>query len=206
MAEAAQTTHASVSYHFGSRDALILEAAARANAESLADTSFETPPRRAADFARELPDRAQREAHDHAFQFELAWRRAAGPTSARRSGPVRGYLAASREALRALGILGEDETGGPRLLFAAIDGLMLQQLIFEDPERTRDALAILQRLLGELQERADDGHSTRVGPSARNAPDRATGRTVRHRSRRRRSARTARAGSDDVRRAAVSEG
>ena len=38
-------------------------------------------------------------------------------------------------------------------LFAAIDGLMLQQLIFEDPERTREAIALLQRLLGELQER-----------------------------------------------------
>jgi TetR/AcrR family transcriptional regulator, regulator of biofilm formation and stress response len=155
VAATAGTTHALVSYHFGSRDALILEAAARANAESLAGTSFDAPPSRAEDFARELPDRAAREADDHAFQFELA-------VEARRRPDLRdavrsryeGYLAATRQALRALDIdLGEDETAAARLLFAAIDGLMLQQLIFEDPESTRDALAILQRLLGELQDR-----------------------------------------------------
>jgi AcrR family transcriptional regulator len=155
VAEAAQTTHALVSYHFGSWDALILEAAARADAESLADTSFETPPRHAADFARELPERAQREAHDHAFQFELALEARRRPDLGE---AVRAryehYFETTRDALRALDIdLGDDEQAASRLLFAAIDGLMLQQLIFEDPERTREAITLLQRLLGELQER-----------------------------------------------------
>jgi AcrR family transcriptional regulator len=155
VAEAAGTTHGLVSYHFGSRDALILEAAAHANAESLAGTSFDTPPARAGEFADELPERAAREADDHAFQFELALeaRRRPDLRDAVR-GRYDGYVAATREALRALDIdLGEDESAAATLLFAAIDGLMLQQLIFEDPQRTRDALAILQRLLGELQER-----------------------------------------------------
>ena len=115
------------------------------------DTSFETPPRQAADFARELPDRAQREAHDHAFQFELALEARRRPDLGE---AVRARFETTRDALRALDIdLGDDEQAASRLLFAAIDGLMLQQLIFEDPERTREAIALLQRLLGELQER-----------------------------------------------------
>jgi AcrR family transcriptional regulator len=155
VAEAARTTHGLVSYHFGSRDALILEAAERANAESLEGTSLDAPPQRAEDFARELPERAARLADDHAFQFELA-------IEARRRPDLRdgvrerydGYVASAREALRALDIdLGDEEEAASRLLFAAIDGLMLQQLVFEDPDRTRESLAVLQRLLAELQDR-----------------------------------------------------
>ena len=56
----------------------------------------------------------------------------------------------ARGDARALAKLGIDGDVAARLVFAAIDGLTLQQLIFEDPEQTREAVAcssVLLRLL-----------------------------------------------------------
>jgi AcrR family transcriptional regulator len=154
VAEEAGTTHGLVSYHFGSRAALLQEAAAKADRRSLPGTGLDRSPGRAEDFARELPVLAEQEADAHAFQFELALEGRRRPELADVvRGQYEGYFAGARTALDALGLEADDAEAdaAARLLFAALDGLMLQQLVFGEPERTAEALDVLRRVLGRLQ-------------------------------------------------------
>jgi hypothetical protein len=89
--------------------------------------------------AREAPD-AQ------AAQFELT-------LEARRRPALRpevralydGYVDAIAQALATADVPADPALA--RLVFAALDGLMLQQLVFEDEEETQAALGALRRLL-----------------------------------------------------------
>ena len=58
------------------------------------------------------------------------------------------YLTVTREALDSFGIDADDALA--RLVFAALDGLTLQQLIYEQPEQTDQAVDVLHELLGRL--------------------------------------------------------
>ena len=147
VAREAGTTHGLVSYHFKSRDALIHEAVVRASRAAVDRSLLDPPSGRLEDFVRELPELVSQEADAQAFQFELALEgRRQESLSTEVRGAYREWLAVTREALAKLGI--DDDAGvAARLVFAAIDGLTLQQLIFEDPEQTRAAVALLQRLL-----------------------------------------------------------
>jgi AcrR family transcriptional regulator len=156
VAEEARTTQGLVSYHFGSRAAFILEAAARANRRSLAGSFLERPPQDPSDFAQGLAAQAQRDADAHAFQFELALEARRRPDLAR---DVRGryeeYFRATRLALERMGLDSDDMDVAARLLFAAVDGLVLQQLIFDAPHQTDDAMVLLRRLLSRLASPAE---------------------------------------------------
>lgn len=147
VAHEAGTTHGLVSYHFRSREALIHEAAARASRVAVERSLLNPPSRRIEDFVRELPELVRDEADAQAFQFELALEGRRTPSI---SGLVRAayedWLSVTRESLRELGIAHFDEAAS-RLVFAVIDGLTLQQLLFEDPHKTREAIALLQTLL-----------------------------------------------------------
>jgi AcrR family transcriptional regulator len=154
VAEEAGTTHGLVSYHFKSRDALIHEAVARASRRAVEGSLLDPSSRRIEDFVRELPELVRNEADAQAFQFEVALEGRRRPTlSAEVRAAYEGWFAVTRNSLAELGLDGDADVTA-RLVFAAIDGLTLQQLVFEDPEKTREAVELLQDILRTLADRA----------------------------------------------------
>jgi AcrR family transcriptional regulator len=146
------TTHALVSYHFGTREKLLAEAAHRAGHETIAGFPLRKSGTTLREFAATLPALVAEQADRHAFMFELA-------VEARRNHALRPdilaqysrFRAATGEALDRLGI--HDSSGAlARLVFAAIDGLTLQQLLDDDGAATELAVRKLQELLASLTE------------------------------------------------------
>jgi AcrR family transcriptional regulator len=150
VAEEAGTTHGLVSYHFKSRDVLIHEAVARASRIAVERSSLGPSSGRIEDFVRELPELVTDESDAQAFQFEVALE---GRRRKALTGEVRaayeGWFAVTRNSLAELGLDGDPEVMA-RLVFAAVDGLTLQQLVFEDPGKTREAVELLQVILRRL--------------------------------------------------------
>ncbi len=149
VADAAGTTHGLVSYHFGSRDKLIHETVLKAKREAIDQSLLAPASGRLADFASHLSKLVAEAPDDQAFQFELA-------LEARRRedlvGEVRAlydeYLKVTGEALRSFGI--KADAALVRLIFAAVDGLTLQQLVYGRPQDTDAALKALRRILAGL--------------------------------------------------------
>jgi AcrR family transcriptional regulator len=150
VAQAAGTTAGLVFYHFGSREALILEAATRAGRRAVAnalpideDGDLDT-------FLDDLSSSAERDLDDHAFQYEMAFNSRRRPDVAERMAEL--YTFYCEETERALAALAPDKVSPAlaRLVFAAIDGLVLQQLVFDDPARTDGGVRALRRALRAL--------------------------------------------------------
>lgn len=150
VAQEAGTTHGLVSYHFGSRDRLIHETAMKARREAIEGSALEPSSGRVEEFADHLAQLAADAPEGQVFQFELA-------LEARRreelEPEVRAlyeeYYAVTARALAAIGVA-SPSPALVRLVFAALDGLTLQQLIFGRPADTEAAVAELQTLLREL--------------------------------------------------------
>jgi AcrR family transcriptional regulator len=144
------TTHGLVSYHFGTRENLLVEAAKRAGHETIVGFPLQQTGTTIREFAIGLPALAAEQADRHAFMFELA-------VEARRNSAIRPemlaqysrFRAATGDALDRLGI--HDSSGAlARLVFAAIDGLALQQLLDDDAAASELAIRKLQELLAPL--------------------------------------------------------
>jgi TetR/AcrR family transcriptional regulator, regulator of biofilm formation and stress response len=144
------TTHGLVSYHFGTRENLLVEAARRAGHETIVGFPLQQTGETIREFAIGLPALAAEQADRHAFMFELA-------VEARRNSAIRPemlaqysrFRAATGDALDRLGI--HDSSGAlARLVFAAIDGLALQQLLDDDAAASELAIRKLQDLLAPL--------------------------------------------------------
>lgn len=146
VAREAGTTHGLVTYHFGSRDRLIHEVVARAGAEAVKRTLPATPDGGIDGFARDLVPLAEEAPEAQALQFELA-------LEARRRPELQAevrelydhYIEAVQTTLTTLGI--ETDEALSRLVFAALDGLMLQHLVYGDSASTEAALDALRALL-----------------------------------------------------------
>lgn len=146
VAREAGVAHGLVAHHFGSRDAL-LEAALRYSLDNSVP-SMSTRPGSGdlealfggiVDMVGSLP-------HDLAFQYELILESRRRPELRRH---VESLYSAFEETLAA-----ELEAGGltsdpsfVHLIFAAVDGLVFQQLTIADPARTSAALGHLRTLL-----------------------------------------------------------
>jgi len=149
VAEEAGTTAGLVFYHFGSRESLILEAAMRAGRRAVAhaipvgDGGLDT-------FLDDLSGSAERDLSDHVFQYEMAFNSRRRPEVAERMAEL--YAFYGEETERALASLapGEVTPALARLVFAAIDGLVLQQMVFDEPERTDGGVRALRRALRAL--------------------------------------------------------
>jgi AcrR family transcriptional regulator len=154
VAQEAGTTHGLVSYHFRSRDRLIHETAMKARREAIEGSALEPASDRVEEFADHLSQLAADAPEGQVFQFELA-------LEARRRAELEPevhalyeeYYAVTGRALTAIGI-SDPSPALVRLVFAALDGLTLQQLIFGRPADTEAAVAELQRLLRELRRRS----------------------------------------------------
>jgi AcrR family transcriptional regulator len=145
----AGTTHGLVSYHFGSREALIHEAAVKAS--RMATESAALLPGNGApeDFLRDLSDSVERDLDSHMFQYEITLQARRRPEIGREMQAL--YEQYCEVTLRALGEMGIDATPAQaRLVFAAIDGIVLQQVVSQDRRQTDEAVAALRDLLRTL--------------------------------------------------------
>lgn len=150
VAEEAGVAHGLVVHHFGCRDALIEAALAHAISTSLNTSSLEPGTGDAPDFAAGLAGMVRDDPNLQAFQYELMLesRRRPELLPMVRALYDRYFGATERELTRIL-----PEGASPalsRLVFAALDGLVLHQLIFGDAEHTDAALAELRTTLGQL--------------------------------------------------------
>ncbi|MFJ9590759.1 TetR/AcrR family transcriptional regulator [Streptomyces acidicola] len=156
VAEEAGTTHGLVVHHFGSRDALIEEAVAHAIRTSLNTSALEPGTGKVTDFSAGVSEMVAADPDIQAFQYELL-------LEARRRPELLPHLRALYDEYfdatgRELSLMLPDGAGSPlaRLVFAALDGLVLHQLVFGGPETTDAAIEELRNLLRLL---AADGHT-----------------------------------------------
>ena len=149
VATQAGVTQGLVAHHFGSRGELIRATLEQAAAESIERSSLEPTSGRLEDFARDLPKRIANDSEVEAFQFELALEARRNPDVAPAAQAIyHAYIDATAHALRAVGV--DANTDLARLVFAALDGLAFQQLLFGEPVNTERALGELVTLLGRL--------------------------------------------------------
>jgi TetR/AcrR family transcriptional regulator, regulator of biofilm formation and stress response len=147
VARVAGVTHGLVAHHFGSRQALIkatLDYAVGLGSRTIhfADDNVE-------DFAADLSRLIRETAGLQAFQFELL-------LEARRDQTLSDsakfmydeYIGLIQSDLARLGL--SDQPALARFLMAAVDGLVIQQLVYDNAEDTDEAVALLQRVLKDL--------------------------------------------------------
>ncbi|HJS92860.1 MAG TPA: TetR family transcriptional regulator [Solirubrobacteraceae bacterium] len=149
VAAEAGVTHGLVSYHFGSLDAMISEALALAADEAIRDSRMAISSGELAAFAKSISTLVSEQTEAQTYQYELTF-------EARRRRELAGHIRALYEnyyaviehSLTALGI--PRDRALTRLVFAALDGLVLQQLIFGDARATDASIERLQELLALL--------------------------------------------------------
>lgn len=149
VAAEAGVTHGLVSYHFGSLDAMISEALGLAADEAIRDSRMAISSGELSAFAKSISTLVSEHTEAQSYQFELTFEARRRPELA---GQVRAlyenYYAVVEQSLTALGI--SRDRALTRLVFAALDGLVLQQLIFGDASATDASIDRLQDLLAKL--------------------------------------------------------
>ncbi len=163
VAAEAGVTHGLASYHFGTREAMINEALRWAVSHSIETAHLAPDDGDLAGFAADVPRMLSEAPEEAVFQFELLLRATRTPTlrdAVRKS--YDDYIAAVHARLCRFGI---EDSATAHLVFAALDGLTLQQLLYEDETRTAEAIEMLRRLLALLVSQEADGAA-----SLRNVP------------------------------------
>lgn len=153
VAAEAGVTHGLASYHFGTREAMIHEALTWATRNGISDAGLAQTATNLDDFAADLPDLMSRRPEDAIFQFQLAieaFRREELLDDVRES--YDGYIDAVRQSLVRFGL--PDDVVLASVVFAMVDGLNLQHLIYGDTRRTRRSVRVIRELLHGLAERS----------------------------------------------------
>lgn len=145
VAKEAGVTHGLVAHHFGSRDALLAEALSYAIDRSIESSSLRVTTAQVEDFVEGLTELVTSEPDLQAFQYELLLESRRRPELVPLTRKLyETYRAAAREGLRNLGI--EDEALA-HLVYATLDGLVMQQLTVGDDETTRHHVRKLREVL-----------------------------------------------------------
>lgn len=158
VAAEAGVTHGLVAHHFGSRDALLLEALRHSVQRSIDLTSLRPESGSPDDFVKGFADMVERDPDLHAFQYEVLLESRRSPEARKHAEELyASYRAATREGLARIGI-----GDGPMadLVFAALDGLVFQQVTVGSAAVTKDAVDALRRLLCSMR----DGLPLETGP------------------------------------------
>ncbi len=143
-------THQLVTYHFGSLEALFHEAAELASQDAIKGASLTPPDGHLERFLDKLIDSANRDQAAHVFQYEMALRSRHDENLARESRTLyEEYFRIIGDALPQMG-LSNVTPAFARVLFAAIDGLMLQHFVFSDTDRTEESVEALREVLRTL--------------------------------------------------------
>lgn len=152
VAKDAGVTYGLISYYFGSRDTLIEAATQLASDEAIARSKVGPSSDRVQDFAAGVSKLLVEDPEAQAFQYELV-------CEARRSKPLHGavermyanYVNAVSASLDKLGI--EHDEAMARVIFAALDGIVLQRLVHDDEKMTDESIEALRSLLVDLGRR-----------------------------------------------------
>jgi TetR/AcrR family transcriptional regulator, regulator of biofilm formation and stress response len=146
VAAEAGVTYALVTYHFGSLDAMVREALALAAKESIERSHITLAGNEIEAFADTLGVLVSDDPEGQAFQYEIALEARRRPELL---GDIRAlyesYFAVIGHSLANLDLGGDPELA--QLVFATLDGLVLQQLLFSDGARTDAALKLLREIL-----------------------------------------------------------
>ncbi len=149
LADEAGVTYGLISYHFGTREALIEDAARLAVDEAIIGSILVPESGEIDDFASGLTTLLREDPAGQAFQFDLVTE---SMRNKKLHPPVVSlytkYVAAVEDALREFGI--EDDPYLARVIFAALDGLTLQQFIFKDEAETEKAIARLREIIAAV--------------------------------------------------------
>lgn len=146
VAAEAGVTHGLVGYHFGSVQNLAHATLKEVAREAVEGSSLEPESGRFEDFARDLARLVETAPDAQAFQFEMT-------LEARRNHDLQpdiralyeDYFEVVERALQNMGL--QNEKMLARLIFAALDGITIQQLIFADPGQTDQLIELLHDLL-----------------------------------------------------------
>jgi AcrR family transcriptional regulator len=156
VAAEAGVTYGLVSHHFGSRDALIHESLEHAFRESLAVSFLHHPIESVEEFGGGLPEAVSALPDHQLFEYEIGLEARRRPEMLAELRAVYDeYVTLVERQLRAIGI--DQERTFARLIFATLDGLVLQQLFFGRTEETRQSLEELRTLLRMVADRPADG-------------------------------------------------
>jgi AcrR family transcriptional regulator len=147
VAEEAGVTHGLVRHYFGTRDEMVREAFHLAVRRATERNVIESESGSLDDFAAGLGAVVAAEPEEEAFQYEVllaALRRPELLADVRET-----YADFFRVTARELEIAGFDEADDAlaRLVFAALDGLVIQQLLYGNPRQTETAVIRLRELL-----------------------------------------------------------
>jgi AcrR family transcriptional regulator len=149
VAKEAGVTPGLASYHFGDRDRMVREALQWAAQHSVSVSRISVEGDAVAEFASALPELMVQHQEEAMFSFELILAAARRPELAP---DVRAsydsFINAVHASLEGLGIDGDPALA--HVVFAAVDGLSLQYLIYGDAEATRAGVTALQRMIRAL--------------------------------------------------------
>lgn len=151
VAAEAGVTHGAVQYHFGSWDNLVAEALGFAVKRSIDTAGLPSAGPGFENFAGDLIASVAADPELQAFQFELS-------LEARRRPELLPIVAEGYEAYRsavheALVAGGLSDPTLSEMIVVALDGLVFQQTVFGDVERTRKALLALRTMLAAYAEK-----------------------------------------------------
>jgi TetR/AcrR family transcriptional regulator, regulator of biofilm formation and stress response len=146
LADEAGVTYGLISYHFGTREALIEAAAKLALEDAIVGSALVPESGRLDDFAGSLTDLLREDPAGQAFQFDLV-------TEAMRNDKLHPpvvelytrYVTAVEDALHEFGV--ENDPALARVVFAALDGITLQHFFFGDEAETEASLTRLRELI-----------------------------------------------------------
>jgi AcrR family transcriptional regulator len=148
VAQEAGVSHGLVRHHFGSRDALIHEAVLDHAERSLQSTRLESGTGRLADLgagtSRMVTDAQNLPGVDYELVLEARRRPALAPAV---HALYDRYLDATRRELDRIGLA--DDEPLVRLVFAALDGLVIQMLVYGRVDEADAAIARLHELLAD---------------------------------------------------------
>ncbi|AUI50422.1 TetR/AcrR family transcriptional regulator [Arthrobacter crystallopoietes] len=146
VADHAGVNNTLISHHFGSRSALLEAAMEWASARSIRLSDLSATEEVNAEFAQALVELVQSEPELQLFQYEMILESRRKPEL--RPAAVKlydSYVESMQQALQKHGY--QDTAPLARAIFAALDGLVLQQLTVSDPGTVREAIVRIGALL-----------------------------------------------------------
>lgn len=151
VAARAGVTHGLVRHHFRSIGELLGEAVVQWGQRSRRTTLLEPGTGRVEDIARNLPQDVEERRAEHIAMYEVSMAAARGEEmSEAMRGTYTEFIDAVSRDLKHVGIDDSEDQALARVVFAAIDGLVLQQLIFEDPGALESGLERLRLMLAGI--------------------------------------------------------
>ena len=161
VASEAGVTHGLVAHHFGSRDALLLEALRHSVTRSIDVTELRAEGGSVDEFMTGFA--ADGRARPRPARIPVRGAPGVAPEHRGASGTPKklfdSYRSAARQGLHNLGI---DDGPLADLVFAALDGLVFQQVTVGSAEVTRDAVEALHRLLAAVRDNSPVAKSSSV--------------------------------------------